>query len=258
MENFIQNYTGEIMTAFCMLVIMLIVTVNLFLKSQEQQREISRRNDYRERETRGRESDRDRRRDRNHYQYGDRQGREMGGFTWVAFFSFVLVAGLYISKNKTEIIPTKETVREARVEEETPKSNYPAIGLNKDRLARVEEEQETIPTRLALPHPPIMTKEYDREEKEEQELKTVANKEDGYSCQVGAYSTAAKAAEILADWSETVNIEGFVVTQKTEEGKELHKVFLGHFATLKAAQDFTKKLGIGYAKSKEELPGFRP
>lgn len=256
MENFIQNYTGEIMTAFCMLVIMLIVTVNLFLKSQEQQREISRRNDYREREPRGRE--RDRSRDRNHYQYGDRQGREMGGFTWVAFLSFVLIAGLYISKNKTEIIPTKEGVREARMEEESPKSTYPTIGLNKDRLARVEEEQEALPTRLALPHPPIMTKEYDRVEKEEQELKTVANKEDGYSCQVGAYSTAAKAAEILADWTKTVNIEGFVVIQETAEGKELHKVFLGHFASLKAAQDFTKKLGIGYAKSKEELPGFRP
>lgn len=244
------------MTAFCMLVVMLIVTVNLFLKSQEQQREISRRNDYREREPRSRE--RDRSRDRNHYQYGDRQGRDMGGFTWVAFFSFVLVAGLYISKNKTEVIPTKETLREARVEEEAPKSTYPAIGLNKDRLARVEEEQEALPTRLALPHPPIMTKEYDRVGKEEQELKTVANKENGFSCQVGAYSTATKAAAILADWSETVNIEGFVVIQETEEGKELHKVFLGHFATLKAAQDFTKKLGIGYAKSKEELPGFRP
>ena len=255
MENFIQNYTGEIMTAFCMLVIMLIVTVNLFLKSQEQQREISRRNDYREREPMGRE--RDRSRDRNHYQYGDRQGRDMGGFTWVALLSFVLVAGLYFSKNKTEIIPTKERVREARVEEEAPKSGYPSIGLNKDRLARVVAE-ETQPTRLALSHPPIMTKEYDREEKEQQELKTVANKEDGYSCQVGAYSTATKAAEILADWTKTVNIEGFVVRQETAEGKELHKVFLGHFATLKAAQDFTKKLGIGYAKSKEELPGFRP
>lgn len=254
MESFIQNYTGEIMTAFCMLVIMLIVFVNLFLKSQQQQTEISRVNDYREREERGR--GRDRNRDRGRHEYEGSSRREMGGITTVAFLSFVLVAGLYVSKHKTEIIPTKESVREAPIQEESPKTdNYPSIGLNKNRLVPVEEEQVEIPERLALSHPPIVTKEYDRPVPE---LKTVANKEDGFSCQVGAYSTAAKAREILADWSDTVNIEGFIAIQETAEGKELYKVFLGHFATLKAAQDFTKKLGIGYAKSKEELPVFKP
>jgi len=253
MESFIQNYTGEIMTAFCMLVIMLMVLVNLFLKSQQQQTELSRMKDYREREERGR--GRDRNRDRGRHEYEGSPRREMGGITTVALLSFVLVAGLYFSKHKTEIIPTKESLGEARMPVEAPKTNYPSIGLNKDRLVQVEEEQVAIPERLALSHPPIVTKEYDRSE---QELKTVANKENGFSCQVGAYSTAAKAKEILADWSKTVNIEGFIVLQETEEGKELYKVFLGHFATLKAAQDFTKKLGIGYAKSKEELPVFKP
>lgn len=256
MENFIQNYTGEIMTAFCMLVIMLMVLVNLFLKSQQQQTELSRMNDYREREERGR--GRDRSRDRGRHEYEGSPRREMGGITTVALLSFVLVAGLYFSKHKTEIIPTKESVREAGLQVEAPKTNYPSIGLNKDRLVQVEEEQVAAPERLVLSHPPIVTKEYDRPVQAEQELKTVANEENGFSCQVGAYSTAAKAKEILADWSNTVNIEGFIALQETEEGKELYKVFLGHFATLKAAQDFTKKLGIGYAKSKEKLPVYKP
>ncbi len=253
MESFIQNYTGEIMTAFCMLVIMLIVLVNLFLKSQQQQTEISRVNDYRGREERGRGGDRNR--DRGRHEYEGSSRREMGGITTVAFLSFVLVAGLYVSKHKTEIIPTKESVREAPITEKAPETSYPSIGLNKDRFRQEAEEPVAVQEHLVLSHPPIVTKEYDRPAPE---LKTVANKEDGFSCQVGAYSTAAKAREILADWSNTVNIEGFIAIQETAEGKELYKVFLGHFATLKAAQDFTKKLGIGYAKSKEELPVFKP
>lgn len=236
MESFVENYSGEIMTAFFMLILMLILVVNLLLKSQNQTHESLHVPTLRE--------------DMDHRKL-KKQRRELGSITSVAFLSFVLIAGLYFSRNKTEIA----TVRAAEIpnkaeQEERPKVFYPKIGVNQDRVVQIEEKIEPEEEPVRYSHPPILPLEYD-------EPKTVSNK-DGYSCQVGAYSSHDKAINALNKWSDDLNIEGFIALQEAEEGRQLYKVYLGHFASLKAAKDFTKKLGTGYARSTEDIPSARP
>lgn len=230
-----EMYSGEIMTAFFMLVLMLILVVNLLLKSQNQSTEGLRVQTVRE--------DMDRRKLKS-------QRRELGGITSVALISFVLIAGLYFSRNNVEPTAYKAEIDQTSKQEERPKVFYPTIGVNKDRIVQVEETTEPEEELRIISHPPILPLEYD-------EPKTVSN-EDGFSVQVGAYSTHEKALNARIKWSEDVNIDGFIALQETEDGRQLYKVYLGYFATLNAANAFAKKLGTGYARSAEEIPNARP
>ena len=224
------------MTAFFMRILMLILVVNLLLKSQNQTNENLHVPTLRE--------DMDRRKLK-------KQRRELGSITSVAFISFILVAGLYFSRNQTETASFRAAEIPSKPEqEERPKVFYPKIGVNQDRVVQIEETIEPAEEPVRYSHPPILPLEYE-------EPKTVSN-EDGYSCQVGAYSTHNKAINALNKWSEDLNIEGFIALQEAEDGRQLYKVYLGYFASLKAAKDFTKKLGTGYARSTEDIPGARP
>ena len=224
------------MTAFFMLILMLILVVNLQLKSLYQTSECLHVPTLRD--------DRDRRKLK-------KQRRELGSITSVALLSFVLIAGLYFSKSQTEnaSFQTAE-IRNKPEQEKRPKVFYPEIGVNKDRVIQIEEKPEPKKEAVRYSHPPILPLDYDKP-------KTVTN-EDGYSCQVGAYSAHDKAINALNKWSGDLNIEGFIALQEAEDGRQLYKVYLGHFATLKAAQAFTKKLGTGYARSTEDIPSARP
>ncbi len=235
MESFVEIYSGEIMTAFFMLILMLILVVNLLLKSQNQATESLHVPTLRD--------------DREHRKL-KKQRREFGSITTVALLSFVLIAGLYFSKNQTEGTAFKAEVPHKPKTEERPKVFYPKIGVNKDRLIQVEETTEPEEEPLRYSHPPILPLEYE-------EPKTVSNK-DGFSCQVGAYSSHDKAFNALNKWSEDLNIDGFIALQETEDGRQLYRVYLGYFATLKAAKAFTKKLGTGYARAREDIPNAQP
>lgn len=239
MESFMENYSGEIMTAFFMLILMLIIVVNLLLKNQQQTTERLQVPTFRE--------DIDRRKLK-------KQRREMSGITSVALFSFALMIGLYFVRNRATA-PTFEPDFQVEKKEAVPaKPFYPKIGVNKSRYIPEEPVSEGEAEKIAYSHPPIIPSEND---KATTTPKAVSNK-DGYSCQVGAYSDHDKARKALAKWSEDLNIEGFISLQEGETGQQLYKVYLGYFASKKAAQDFTKKLGTGYAKSREEIPGVRP
>lgn len=235
MESFMEMYSGEIMTAFFMLILMLILVVNLLLKSQNQTTESLHVPRVRE--------DMDRRKLK-------KQRRELGSITSVALLSFVLFAGLYFSKNNVETTTYKAEINQKPKQEERPRDFYPPIGVNKDRIVQIEETVEPEEKLGPISHPPILPLEYD-------EPKTVSN-EDGYSVQVGAYSTHEKARNAMVKWSEDLNIDGFIALQEAEDGRQLYKVYLGYFATLNAAKAFTKKLGTGYARSTEEIPNARP
>lgn len=239
MESFMENYTGEIMTAFFMLILMLILVVNLLLKSQNQTTENLRVPTYRE--------DHDRRKLK-------KQRKEIGSITSVAFLSFILIAGLYFSRSEKVARTFEPNFASIPEKEEEPKPIYPKIGVNKDRVVQVEEIIQPEEEPVQYSHPPILPLEYDEPT---EEPKTVSN-EDGFSCQVGAYSSHEKARNALAKWSEDINIDGFIALQEGEDGRQLYKVYLGYFATLKAAKAFTKKLGTGYARSTEDIPGARP
>ncbi|MBX2872692.1 MAG: SPOR domain-containing protein [Saprospiraceae bacterium] len=235
MESFVEIYSGEIMTAFFMLILMLILVVNLLLKSQNQTTESLRVPSLRD--------------DMDHRKL-KKQRRELGSITSVALLSFVLIAGLYFAKNQTDATTFKAEIDNTPKQEERPKVFYPKIGVNKERVVQVEEIIEPEKEPVHYSHPPILPLEYD-------EPKTVSN-EDGFSCQVGAYSSHDKARNALNKWSEDLNIEGFIALQEAEDGRQLYKVFLGYFATLNAAKAFTKKLGTGYARSTEDIPNARP
>lgn len=235
MESFMEMYSGEIMTAFFMLILMLILVVNLLLKSQNQTTESLRVPKVRE--------DMDRRK-------LNKQRREFGSITSVALLSFVLMAGLYFSRNNADPTAYRAEINQQPKQEERTKDFYPPIGVNKDRIVQIEQPAEPENVLGSISHPPILPLEYD-------EPKAVTNK-DGYSVQVGAYSTHEKAHNAMTKWSEDLNIDGFIALQEAEDGRQLYKVYLGYFATLKAATAFTKKLGTGYARSTEEIPNARP
>ena len=239
MESFMEIYSGEIMTAFFMLVLMLIIVVNLLLKSQNQTTENLHvptfRNDIDQQKLK-------------------KQRREMGSITSVALLSFALMIGLYFFQNRTSMTSFQP---ESKVEEklkEPTQPFYPPIGVNKDRYVHKQPEPEVEDQKVTYSHPPIIPIEFD---KPDVTPKAVSNR-DGYSCQVGAYSSHDKARKALSKWSEDLNIEGFIALQEGQDGRQLYKVYLGYFASEKAAQDFTKKLGTGYARSREEIPGVRP
>lgn len=237
-----SQYSGEIMTAFFMLLMMLIFMVKLLFKQQHQQ--VEHHNglpNYRE---------------ILEQQQSQSRRREMGGITFIAVVSFIFFLALYLSKYHA-----KEATAEAdlikREEVEKNPSAYPTIGINTANLfphRDTSTHQEALKT---YAHPPIYELSFKRDTLERQLPQAVANN-GGYSCQVGAYSSAEKAARALEKWSVERNIEGFIALQDLGEGKRSFKVLLGHFATLENAKAFTKKLGTGYPRPAGDLPVFRP
>lgn len=237
-----SQYAGEIMTAFFMLLMMLLFMVKLLFKQQNQQ--VEHHNglpNYRE---------------ILEQQQSQSRRREMGGISFIAIVSFILFLALYLSKNHiNEATSAVDTIK--REEVEKPKSAYPTIGLNPATIFPIGDTSTYQEIQKAYAHPPIYEPNFQKDTLERQLPQAVANN-GGYSCQVGAYSTAEKAAKALEKWSAERNIDGFIALQDLGEGKRSFKVLLGHFATLENAKAFTKKLGTGYPRPAGDLPVFRP
>ena len=256
------QYSGEIVTALIMLVIMLAIVLYLFGRIIDKNPPATRHAGDATRHGQGQRWNRNTNFPQGGQHHGGgyntRQSETLWGFVMLILVAMGLAALMFFFRDNVSLDTNDGTAYYGEVQK--PRHNaYPSIGINK--------QQSQYDVGHSLPEYDMdrdleVKQEIDADRQARLETEVEVDDESltefHYSCQVSAFDKEHKAKDELARWKVRFGEDVYLATGQKESGEVSYKVLIGPFKTKAEAAALAQRIGQGYARDQAALSAYRP
>lgn len=264
MEDFMTQYSGEIVTALIMLVIMLVIVLYLFGRIIDKSPPATRHAGGATRHGQGQRWNRNTnfpqggRPHGGNYNYNTRQSDAIWGFVMLIIVAMGLAALMFFFRDYVSIDINDGTAYYEGIQQ-SRHNTYPSIGINKQQSqydvshglleyeadGAIEVKEKIDADQQATLEPEVRVDD-----------ESLA--EFHYSCQVSAFDEEHKAKDELVRWKARFGEDVYLAIGQKENGEVSYKVLIGPFKTKAEAATLAQRIGQGYARDQAALSAYRP